>query len=223
MFAESVWEQMATRTRDASLILMIKPQRVQERCTSEPFISPTENLPWLRLMAGFAAGQSCVHNSARKHGVTVYKLLANRGRARQRGVWCAHAINLSSLGVHIKLVKSAVEIMVLCRRGSCPVAAVAHHFQMEGRKWLEGGGSKRQTPARLKTNNLTAHPHTTHQPQQQKTVKTTKKPKQHLFLFPVGTDPTGRPEPTCCRNKDAVRTARGVPVTGQTPHVLTRR
>lgn len=58
-------------------------------------------------------------------------MLANRGRARQRGVWCAHAITLSSLGVHVKLVKSAVEIMALA---PCPGAAAAHRFQMAGRK-----------------------------------------------------------------------------------------
>lgn len=59
--------------------------------------------------------------------------------AAWRGAACARAINLGSLGVHIKLIKSVVEIMA--ERAPCPVAAAAHRFQMAGRKWLEENGT----------------------------------------------------------------------------------
>lgn len=83
-------------------------------------------------------------------------------------VWCAHAINLSSLGVHIKLVRSAVEITA-----PCPVAAEAHRFQMAGRKWLEEGGRKRQTPTakNKQPDHTPTPPHRTLTPRAWKTVK----------------------------------------------------
>lgn len=62
-----------------------------------------------------------------------------RIEGKRGGAACARAINLGSLGVHIKLIKSVVEIMA--ERAPCPVAAAAHRFQMAGRKWLEENGT----------------------------------------------------------------------------------
>lgn len=147
-------------------------------CGSAALLNPSRHArkpPSLRLNAEFAAGQSCVGDPVWKHRVTVYKLLANRGRARQRGVWCAHARNLSSLGVHSKLVKSAVEIMALCKRGSLSSSCNGSSFS-DGRE--EEAGRWRRTPDTHMAKNK---PHHTWTPRAWMAVKT----NNSLFLFPM--------------------------------------
>lgn len=137
-----------SKRRNVSLMIMIKPQCLRVHWNSKIF----HQIMTVTATAGDCHSTErwwCHKDRHRPHCLHVFLFFFNAecymhteatSATQQHSACCAHAFKLWGLGVHIKLIKSVVEIMVCCRPGTRVQWPGRLLISEAGRKWLDEGG-----------------------------------------------------------------------------------